>query len=176
MTRAGIFIRNAKCKHGHRSAMSNTAWCDLKKDCTALGMHDMCHNPKCNCQKQITFTPKHFQLEGRSIKSELRKIFQGTQTDWNNFLKPAINATAPCIGMVVSGKTKNPKVGQATTHKLKSISGGKFLSLADMHGHGLRLKVMWSISKSLLIKWVVVSKIYLIIIWLKNVVFVKTLH
>ena len=44
--------------------------------------------------------------------------------------------------MAVSAKTKNPKVGQATTNILKSISGGKSLSLTDMHGRGLRLKIM----------------------------------
>ena len=42
--------------------------------------------------------------------------------------------------MAVSAETKNPKVGQATTNILKSISGGKVLSLADMHGHRLRIK------------------------------------
>ena len=102
----------------------------------------MCHNPKCKCQKQITFTPKQFQLERGSMKTRLQKNFKGTQTAWNKFLKPAINATAPFIGMAVSAKTKNPKVGQGTTNVLKSISGGKILSLTDMHGHGLRLKVM----------------------------------
>ena len=40
----------------------------------------MCHNPECKRQKQIAFTPKQFQLEGRSIKSKLQKIFRGTQT------------------------------------------------------------------------------------------------
>ena len=44
--------------------------------------------------------------------------------------------------MPVTAKTKNPKVGQATTNILKSISGGKTLSLTDLHGNGLRLKVM----------------------------------
>ena len=44
--------------------------------------------------------------------------------------------------MAASAKTKNPKKGQATTNILKSISGGKILLLTDMHGHGLRLKVM----------------------------------
>ena len=44
--------------------------------------------------------------------------------------------------MAVSAKTKNPKVGQATTNIFKSISGGKILNLTDMHGHGLRFKVM----------------------------------
>ena len=43
------FMRNAKCKQGHRSAMSNSAWCDLNEKCTVLKLHDMCHNPKCNC-------------------------------------------------------------------------------------------------------------------------------
>ena len=142
MTRGQDFVKNAKCTHGHRSAMSKSAWCDLKKNCTVSKLHDMCHNPKCKCQKQITFTPKQFQPEGVLIKSKLQKIFRGTQTAWNNFLKPAVNVGAPFIGMAVSAKTKSPKVGQATTSIPKSISGGMILSLTDMHGRGLRLKVM----------------------------------
>ena len=45
----------------------------------------MCHNPKCNCQKQITFTPKQFQLEGNGFKNTMKKIFKGSQTAWNKF-------------------------------------------------------------------------------------------
>ena len=44
--------------------------------------------------------------------------------------------------MAISAKTKNPKIGAATTNILKSISGGKILSLTDLSGRGLRLKVM----------------------------------
>ena len=29
MTRGQEFNKNAKCTHGHRSAMNNSAWCDL---------------------------------------------------------------------------------------------------------------------------------------------------
>ena len=76
----------------------------------------MCHNPKCNCQKQITFTPKQFQLKGGSIKSKLQKLLKRTQTAGNKFLKPANIAGAPFIGMAVSAKPKNPKVGQTTTN------------------------------------------------------------
>ena len=122
--------------------MSNSAWCDLNKDCTVSKLQDMCHNPKCNCQEEITFTPRKFQLEGGSIKSKLQKFFKGTQTAWNNFLKPAVNVAAALIGMAVSAKTKNPKVGQATTNILTSTSGGKILSSTDMHGYGVRLKVI----------------------------------
>ena len=43
--------------------------------------------------------------------------------------------------MAVSAKTKNPKIGQATGNNSKSISGGKVLSLTDMHGNGLFLRV-----------------------------------
>ena len=82
----------------------------------------MWHNPKCKCQKKITFVPKQFHLEGCSIRSKLQKNFRGTQTAWNKFLKAANNAIAPFIGMAVSAKTKNPEVGQGTTNILKSIS------------------------------------------------------
>ena len=44
--------------------------------------------------------------------------------------------------MAVSAKTKNPKIGQATTSTLKSITGGKILSLTDKHGSGFCLKVL----------------------------------
>ena len=57
-------------------------------------------------------------------------------------MKPVVNMAAPFIGMAVSAKTKNPKVGQATTNTLKSISEGKILSLTDLHGNGLRIKVL----------------------------------
>ena len=46
-------------------------------------------------------------LEGGTIKSKLQKTFKGTHTARNKSLKPAINATAPFIGMAVSTKTKN---------------------------------------------------------------------
>ena len=72
----------------HRSAMSNSAWCDLNKICTVLKLQDMCHNPKCKCQKQITFTPKQFQPEGGSIKSQLQKNFRGTKKAWDSFINP----------------------------------------------------------------------------------------
>ena len=102
----------------------------------------MWHTSKRNCQKQITFTLKLFQLEGGSIKTKRQKIFKGTQTAWNKFLKPAVNVAAPFNGMAASAKTKNPKVGQATTKILKSFSGGKTLSLTDTNGQGLRINFM----------------------------------
>ena len=142
MTRGEDFIMKGRCKNEHCSSMSNSTWTDLNSQGNILKLHDKCPKPKCGCQKIITFTPHQYMLEGGSIKSKLQKIFKGTQTAWNKFLKPAINTTAPFIGMTVSAKTKNPKVGQATTNILKSISGGKILSLTDMHGRGLRLKVM----------------------------------
>ena len=56
MTKGESFVKNAKCKQEHRSASKNSAGCDLNKSCTVLKLHDMCHNPKCNCQKQISFS------------------------------------------------------------------------------------------------------------------------
>ena len=64
----------------------------------------------------------------------MKKIFKGNQTAWKKLLKPAVNIASPYIGMAVSAKTKNPQIGKATSDILKSISGGKILSLTDMHG------------------------------------------
>ena len=142
MTKESDFIKSGKCTHGNRSVMSNSAWCDLNKNCTVLKLHDMCHNPKGKCQKMITFTPNHFQLEGAGFKNTMNKIIKGSQTAWSKFLKPTKNTLAPVIGMAVGAKSKNKQVEAATTNILKSLTGGKTLSLTDMHGNGLRLKVM----------------------------------
>ena len=122
--------------------MSNSAWCELNKNCTVLKLNDMCHNPKCKCQKMITFTPNQFQLEGGSIKSKLQKIFRGTQTAWNKFIKPGLKMATPLISAAVVAKTRNPQSAQVTNSILKTLTGGKILSLTDMHGRGLRLKEM----------------------------------
>ena len=139
MTRGQDFIKKEKCEHNPCSAMSNSAWCDLNSKGDILKLHDRC--AKCNSQKSITFTPRQYMLEGAGFKNTMKILFKGSQTAWNKFVKPAVNVAAPFIGMAVSTRTKNPKVGQATTNILKSISGGKILSLTDMHGRGLRLKV-----------------------------------
>ena len=128
MTKGEDFIERGKCKSNHCSAMPNSAWTDLNSKGNILKLHDKCPNPKCNCQKIITFTPHQNMLEGGSLKNKFQKMFKGTQTSWNKFLKPALNMTCPYIGMAVSAETRDPKIGQATTNILKSISGGKILS------------------------------------------------
>ena len=70
--------------------------------------------------------PKQFQLEGNGFKNTMKKLFKGSQTAWKKFLKPAVNVAAPFNGMAVGAKTKQPKVAQATTNNLKSISGVRF--------------------------------------------------
>ena len=122
--------------------MPNLAWCDLNNKGDIIKLHDKCPNLKCNCQKIITFTPHQYMLECGLIKSKVQKIFRATQTAWNKFLNPAVTVVEPFIGLIVSAKTMNPKLGHATTNILKSISGGKNLSLTDMHARGLRLNVM----------------------------------
>ena len=92
--------------------MSNNAWCDLNNKGDILKLYDKCPNPKCKCQKIITFTPRQYMLEGGPIKNKIKSIFTGTQKAWNKFLKPAIKTTGPFIGTAVIAKTKNPEVGQ----------------------------------------------------------------
>ena len=81
-------------------------------------------------------------LEGGSIKSKLQKIFRGTRKAWDRFIKPSVKMATPLISAAAAAKTKNPQSAQVTNSILKSLTGGKILSLTDMHGRGLRLKVM----------------------------------
>ena len=89
--------------------MSNSAWCDLNKICTVLKLHDMCHNPKCKCQKQTNFSPNQFQLQGSCFKNTMKKILKGSQTAWNKFLQPALKIATPNISAGVAANTRNPQ-------------------------------------------------------------------
>ena len=140
MSRAENFIKKGKCIKNHCSSMSNQAWTDLNSKGNQLKLHDKC--PRCDCQKIVTFTPHQYMLEGGSIKSKLQKIFRGTKTAWDKFIKPGLKIATPLISAAVAAKTKNPASAQVTNTILKSLTGGKILSLTDMHGRGLRLKVM----------------------------------
>ena len=71
-----------------------------------------------------------------------KSFYEGTDKAWNKFLEPAINITSPYNGMAVGAKTKNPEIGRAPGSILKSNSGVKILSLIDMYGNGVRLKLM----------------------------------
>ena len=105
-------------------------------------MRDFCRNPKRKSPKQITFVPRQFQIREAEFEQTMKKLFKGSQKAWNTFLKPTINTLGPVTGMLVAANSKNPKVGQATANILKSITGGKFLAITDMHGQELGLKVM----------------------------------
>ena len=111
MTKGEDFTKRGKCKNNHCSSMSNSAWTDLNSKGNILKLHDKCPNPKCGCQKIITFTPRQYMLEGGSIKSKLQKVFRGTKKIWDGFIRPTINIVAPVIGMAVGAKSKNAKVG-----------------------------------------------------------------
>ena len=87
MTGGEDFIKKGRCSKNHCSSMSSSAWTDLNSQGNILKLHDKCPNPKCNCQKIITFTPHQFQLEGAGFKNAMKKIFKGSQTAWNIFQK-----------------------------------------------------------------------------------------
>ena len=142
MTRGEDFIKKGRCKNKHCSAMTNSAWTDLNSQGNILKLHDKCPNPKCNCQKNITFIDHQYMLEGGSIKSKLQKIFKGTQTARNKIIRPGLKMATPLISAAVAAKTKSPQSAQVRNSILKSLTGGKIISLTDMHGNGLRLKVM----------------------------------
>ena len=142
MTRAESFMKKGKCKNSHCSSMSNSARTDLNSKGNIMKLHGNCPNPKYGCQKFITFTPHQYMLEGRSIESKLQKFFRGTKKAWDGFFKPGLKMATPLISAAVAAKTKNPQSDQVTHSILKSLTGGKKLSLTDMHGNGLRLKIM----------------------------------
>ena len=104
MTRGEIFTRKGKSKNIHCSSMSNSAWFDLTTKGEILKLYDNCSNPKCNCQRMITFTPHQYMLEDGSIKSKLQKILRGTKKAWDSFIKPGLKLATPLISAAVAAK------------------------------------------------------------------------
>ena len=60
----------------------------------------------------------------------------------NKFKKPGLKTTIPINSADVTAKTKNTPAGLVTSKILKSLMGGRILNLTDLHGDGLRLKVL----------------------------------
>ena len=112
-------------------------------------MHDFCHYPEGHSEKQITFTPNQRQLEGSGFKNTVRKFFKRTREIWNNFKKPGLKKATPIISSGVAAKSKNLQPAQITSNISKSLTGDKNSSFTDMHGNGLRLRVMQFISNKI---------------------------
>ena len=89
--------------------MPTSAWGNLNKKGDVLKLQDKCHNPNCDCQKVITFTPHQYMLESGLIKTKLQKKFRGRRTAWSVFLKPGLKMATPLISSAVDAKTKNPQ-------------------------------------------------------------------
>ena len=102
MTKGEDFIKRGKSKNNHCSSMSNSAWTDLNGKGNIMKLHDKCPNPKCGCQKIITFIPHQYMLEGGSIKSKLLKIYRGTKKAWDSFIEPGLKRATPLISAAVA--------------------------------------------------------------------------
>ena len=74
MTRGKDFKKKRKCKKDQCWSMSNSAWCDSHSKRDILKLHEYCYNPKCKCEKQITFTTRKVQLEGAGFEKEIKNI------------------------------------------------------------------------------------------------------
>ena len=73
-----------------------------------LKLHEMSPIPECKYQQQITFTPHPFQLDGVDFKNTMKKVFQGAEKLWNNFIKPGFKIPNPIISAGVAAKTEKP--------------------------------------------------------------------
>ena len=49
--------------------------------------------------------------------------------------------------MAVAAMTKNAEISKATASNFKSISGSMILSITDLYGNGLRLKVLYFLTQ-----------------------------
>ena len=81
-------------------------------------------------------------MEGAGFKNTMNKRFKRIEKMWNNFIKQGLKIASPFISVGVAAKTKNPQSARITSNFSKSITGGKILTLTDIHGNGLRLRVM----------------------------------
>ena len=81
-------------------------------------------------------------LEGGSVNFILKSVFRGTKKTWESLIKPGLKTAPPLLSAAVAAKTKSPQSARIANNISKSLTGGKLLSLTDMHRRGLRLKVI----------------------------------
>ena len=101
MTRREEFVKKEESKIKHCSAMSNAPRFDLNSKSGTLKLHDKYPKNKCNCQKQRTFVPNHFQRESAGFGKKLQKIFESTQRAWNRIIEPGVQIATPLISAAV---------------------------------------------------------------------------
>ena len=73
MTKGEKFIKRGKWKKNPCSPMSNAASCGLNCYGDTFKLHNLCENPDCKCRKQITYTPKQFQIEEAGFENTTKK-------------------------------------------------------------------------------------------------------
>ena len=83
-----------------------------------------------------------FQPEGSGFEKTIENFFKGTEELWNNFFKPGLIIVTPNISAGLAAKTNNPQSSEGTSNISVSLTGGRVLNLTDLHGNGLRLKLM----------------------------------
>ena len=81
-------------------------------------------------------------LKADRLKANYGRFSGELKKAWDSFIQPSLRMATPLISAAVAAKTKNPQSTQKTNNILKSLTGGKILSLTDVHGRGLRFKVM----------------------------------
>ena len=58
---------------------------------------------------------------------------------WSSFIELGLKIATPIVSAAVAAKIKNLQSVELTSNILKSLTGGKTLSLTDMQGNGWRL-------------------------------------
>ena len=58
-------------------------------------------------------------------KTNYKKL-KGTQSAWNKFLRLALNAAAPVIGMAIGAEAASANLNHATSYILRLITGVKW--------------------------------------------------
>ena len=135
-------LKKSKFKKGQSSALSKRVRCDSSSKRDISTLHVVYLIIKCKCQKPVTVTLTLFPLDSSGFENKVKNTFKGTQKAWDKFMKPGLNTTSRPISAAVGSKTENHHLAKTASIILKAISAGKVLSLTDMLGNGLRLRVM----------------------------------
>ena len=67
MSRGEDFSKKGKCEKIHSQSLSNSAWCDLNSYGDILKLHDICHNPRCKCEKE-NFSQGNFYSKKQDLE------------------------------------------------------------------------------------------------------------
>ena len=97
-------------------------------------------NQNVNVKSKLLLLQSNFNWKVVVLRIQWKKYSKVSKKCWIYCFKPGLKIATLVITAGIVAKMKTPQACQVTSNILKSLTGGKNLSLTDMHGRCLTIK------------------------------------